>query len=90
LWRTFQRYDATKGYEAARDGVLRALGLSLPGVTGDPQLARLGAARKPGSSDDTAPPTTAMQKGQQLNLALLKSLDGLRSLSHTKFIGAVA
>jgi hypothetical protein len=57
LWRTFQPYGATKGYEAARDGVLRALRLSLPGVTGDPQLARQGAASTPRSADATAPPT---------------------------------
>jgi hypothetical protein len=90
LWRTFQRYDATKNYEAARDGVLRALGLSLPRVTDDLQLARQGAASKPTSADATAPPAGATQKVQQPNLARLKSMNRLRSLSHTKFIDAVA
>jgi formylglycine-generating enzyme required for sulfatase activity len=28
LWRPLHRYDATRGYESARDGLLRALGLS--------------------------------------------------------------
>jgi Restriction endonuclease/TIR domain len=33
LWRTFQRYDATKDYEVALDGLLRAMGLSLPSTS---------------------------------------------------------
>jgi hypothetical protein len=42
LWAQLHRYDAASNYEMARDGLLRAIGLSLPGVTGDPQLARKG------------------------------------------------
>jgi formylglycine-generating enzyme required for sulfatase activity len=30
LWRPLHRYDATRSYEPARDGLLRALGLSMP------------------------------------------------------------
>jgi TIR domain/Restriction endonuclease len=30
LWAQLQRYDATNGYHTARDGLLRAMGLSLP------------------------------------------------------------
>ena len=30
LWRPLHRYDATRGYEPARDGLLRAMGLSMP------------------------------------------------------------
>jgi hypothetical protein len=37
LWRTFQRYDATKDYEAAHDGLLRAMGLSLPAAKDAPK-----------------------------------------------------
>jgi hypothetical protein len=39
LWAPLHRYDATKDYEAARDGLLRAIGLSLPTAMGN-DLAR--------------------------------------------------
>jgi hypothetical protein len=37
LWWTLQRYGATKGYESARDGVLRAFRLSLPSAKDTPK-----------------------------------------------------
>lgn len=40
LWRTLHRYDATRGYESARDRLLQALGLGVSAIPSDiPQSA---------------------------------------------------
>ena len=46
LWAQLHRYDATKGYEAARDGLLHAMGLSLPSVKASQQSAHQDVARQ--------------------------------------------
>jgi hypothetical protein len=40
LWAQLHRYDATRDYETARDGLLRAMGLPLPSVKDSQQWAR--------------------------------------------------
>src|SRR5262249_37709507 len=46
LWAQLHRYDATKSYEAARDGLLRAIGLPLPSVKVTQQSARQDLAQR--------------------------------------------
>ena len=46
LWRTYRRYDATWDYEAARNGLLGAMGLSLPSAP-TPTRAKEGRRFRP-------------------------------------------
>jgi hypothetical protein len=74
LWRTFLHYDATKGYEAGGDGLMRAMGLTLPSTKVDAPAIR----------------AEVNQNFQRLDIARLKTLDGLRSLTAWEFHDAVA
>ena len=89
LWAHLHRYDATKGYETARDGLLRAMGLSLPIAEDAPQSPHQPVERQRRFFPATLPQEWVRQK-DQANLARLKTLDGLLSLSPQQFVDAVA
>ena len=83
LWALLHRYDATKGYEAARDGLLNAVGLSLAAAKDAP----------------TSPYAGQSQNAERLDIASLKSrcnitrlitLEGLLSLTPVQFEDAAA
>jgi hypothetical protein len=83
LWAQLYRYDATKGYEAARDGLLNAVGLSLAAAKDAP----------------TSPYAGQSQNAERLDIASLKSrynitrlitLEGLLSLTPVQFEDAAA
>jgi hypothetical protein len=105
LWAQLHRYDATKNYELARDALLRAIGMSLPPkeVTGQPSNQNAPVYRGHGdgtsnriyfsSEDDMYSAMTqpgVKQEDLELDIARLKTLDGLKSLSHAEFIEAIA
>jgi hypothetical protein len=80
LWRPIYRYDATKSYEVARDGLFAALGLSQPAKP----------VTLPPESDATKTKTGIRLAGRYVDVAFLKTLDGLMSLSPWEFEEAVA
>jgi hypothetical protein len=99
LWAQLHRYDATKDYEVARDGLLRAIGLSLPSAKDVSQSPRQEAMNEQGGADATVTQAGVSQKDQhldiariktELDLARLKTLDGLLSLTSLQFEDAVA
>ncbi len=57
LWRPLHRYDATRAYEPARDGLLRAMGLSMPPRPAAPLPAATPYQPEPVAPAPAAPPT---------------------------------
>jgi hypothetical protein len=90
LWRPLYRYDATKEYPIARDRLLSAVGLSLPTVKDAPQSPRQDAKDHQQDEDEISTLPRQPDRARGLDVARLKTLDGLLSLSPREFEDAVA
>jgi hypothetical protein len=90
LWAQLHRYDATKNYEAARDALLRAIGLSQQPETSAPPPPLQGDQGNQGDADATLTLVDNILIHAEFDMQRLKTLDGLLSLAPVKFRDAVA